>query len=224
MKGMEERIKILENQLLVKEDASNNNNNRIELNRIEPNPRSISIPLAAQGHEQVYERFLRGKLIYKPDPNNNNGRIELPISALKNPLEGAFDLSQCGDTGNYLSISTGFRKGKKDENANKVEIWFAPRFLVEKELNTTARHLKEIFPSRWDQTAQVGILWSWGGWKNLGWYDYLTTQNMEQLGDNHLHKKWLESERLDYHTSRIHDGCMYWEGGHAVSCYFYELK
>ena len=101
-------------------------------------------PAVAEGYEDIYDRFLNGKLIYKPDPNSDEGKVELRIADLEDPLNGTFDLSRCGDTGKYLSIATGYRKGKKPENASKVEIWFAPRFLIEKELNGAAAHFKPI--------------------------------------------------------------------------------
>ncbi|MBL8677229.1 MAG: hypothetical protein JNJ47_07430, partial [Alphaproteobacteria bacterium] len=98
-----------------------------------PTPRVIYSPIGkpmpgiARGHEGVYERFLRGILVYRPQEGSDVGMIEMPIADLANPLEGIFDLSRCGDAGNYLSIATGYRKGKKAENANKVEVWLAPR-------------------------------------------------------------------------------------------------
>jgi hypothetical protein len=107
-----------------------------------------------------------------------------------NPLEGTFDLSRCGDTGKYLSISTGYRKGKKPENANKVEIWFAPRFLVEKEINGSASHFKAVFPAKWPTTAPVGMFWTWGGSDDLGWYDYLTSENIENLSKIDLYENY----------------------------------
>jgi hypothetical protein len=163
----------------------------------------LLIPLIAQGHEQVYERFLKGKLIYKPDPKSDEGRVELLICELKNPLEGTFDLSKCGDTGKYLSINTGYRKGKKQENANKLEIWFVPRFLVKKELDTTAQHFKEIFPAKWPKTAPVGIFWTQGSWDYLDSYDYITTESMENLSINDLYVNWsMHAQIYEKHKPR----------------------
>src|SRR5579871_3206007 len=79
------------------------------------------------------EIFLNGKLIYKPDPNSDVGMKVMCISDLMNPLEGTFDLSTCGDADQYLSINTGYCKGKRVENVNKVGIWFVPRVLIKKE-------------------------------------------------------------------------------------------
>jgi hypothetical protein len=179
-------------------------------------------------HEKIYQRFLKGVLIYRPQEGSDNGRIDLPIAALENPLEGTFDLSQCGDVGNYLSISTGYRKGRRAENANKLEIWFVPRFLIEKELTTTAGHFKDIYV-KWNDKAPVGIFWTWGGWDNLTYYDYLITENLDTLSNNNLYEKWRVAAGRHW-VRRRGDGR---RGGGGVSgdareckisCSFYELK
>lgn len=140
--------------------------------------------------EYIYRRFLKGVLVYRPNEGSDIGRIDLPIASLVNPLEGTFDLSQCGDTGQCLSISTGYRKKKKAENEYKIEIWLTPRFLVEKEINGSAQHYQGIFPSQWPEKAPIGIFWTWSEWDNMGWYDYLTTNTMDELGNDNLCKKW----------------------------------
>jgi hypothetical protein len=142
-------------------------------------------------------RFLSGKLIYKPQKGNDEGKEVLRIAELSNPLGGTFNLSQCGDTDKYLNISTGYRKVKKAENVNKVEIWFTPRFLVQKEINTTAGHFTEIFPNKWKDDASVGLLWTWGGWDNFGWYDYLTSESTDNLSKINLFENWKKSGRVE---------------------------
>lgn len=143
--------------------------------------RAIQSTCELLGYGEIYQRFYNGKLIYRPNKKSDVGMVTLPISALANPLKGTFDLSQCGDTWKYLSISTGYRKGKRPENEDKVEIWFAPRFLIEKELNTTAKHLSAIFPSKWPVSAPVGMIWTWGATDSPDNFDYLTTKNMVDL-------------------------------------------
>jgi len=154
---------------------------------------TIPIPSIAQGYEDIYRRFVKGTLIYRPDQSSDKGRIDLPIAALANPLEGTFDLSRCGGTGKYLSISTGYRKGKKPENASKVEVWFALRFLVEKELNGTASHFKPIMGNWKQEQAPVGIFWTRGNWDNMGAYEYLTTESMESLSKIDLYENWKKT-------------------------------
>ncbi len=140
---------------------------------------------------ETCKRFLHGRLIYKPNENNDIGKIELKIVDLTNPLEGTFDLSKCGDTGQYLSIATGYRKCKKFENENKVEIWFVPRFVVENEINGSAKHFKGIFHDKWLEVADVGIIWTLGNWSTMNYYDYLTTQNSNELANSNLYFKWI---------------------------------
>jgi len=121
-------------------------------------------PAVALGHEAIYERFMNGRLIYQEKEVAKIGDLVNPET-----LEGTFNLAGCGDAGQHLSINTGYRKGKKAGNANKVEIWFVPKFLVERDLETTAAHFK-LFMGQW--TSPIGIFWTWGGWDNLAWFDY----------------------------------------------------
>ena len=125
----------------------------------------IMIPPIARGYEEIYRRFFKGALIYK---KGQPDEVRLPFSGLVYPLEGTFDLSRCGDSGQHLSISTGYRKGKKAENANKVEIWLAPRFLIESNLAAAARHYQPIMGGWNAAAAPAGIFWVWGGRDDLG--------------------------------------------------------
>jgi hypothetical protein len=157
-----------------------------------PNNIQRTIPLVAHGYENLYQRFLNGILIYQPKEGKAVERIHLPIAALENPLEGTFDLSRCGDASRYLRISTGYRKEKKAGYAGKLEVWFTPRFLIEKELKTTASHFQKIY-DQWNDSAPVGIFWTWGGWDSSNvWCDYLTTQSMDKLSRINLHENWKE--------------------------------
>jgi hypothetical protein len=143
----------------------------------------IVIPAIAHDHEEIYLRFLKGKLIYKQDQPD---QVVLPIAQLINPLEGTLDLSRCGDTGQYLSISTGYKKAQNPANTNKTEIWLAPRFLIENEIRTSSTHFSSIMGG-WQPTAPIGIFWTWGsqapGTKN---FDYLTNHSIRELSNNNL--------------------------------------
>lgn len=160
----------------------------------------IVIPDITRGYEDVYLRFLGGALIYK---KGQPGEVKLPIAALANPLEGVFDLSRCGDSGQHLSISTGYRKGKKAENTNKVEIWLAPRFLIERNLATTAAHFQPIMNDWNAASAPAGVFWDWGSWDNLGWFDYLITNSFDQLSDNNLYEKSVARRKAGSPFARV---------------------
>jgi len=149
---------------------------------------SIITAYTSLGHGEIIKRFLKGVLIYKPYEDHDVRRIELPIASLRNPFEGTFDLSRCGDAGKFLSISTGYRKMKKVANGKKVEIWLVPRFLIEKELTTTAAHFQDIF-STWEKSTPVGIFWTSGYENNLEYYDYHISENLDKLSTNNLYEK-----------------------------------
>ena len=145
------------------------------------------------GHEEIYERFLKGVLIYRPQEGSEVGMITMRISELLNPLGSSFDLSQCGNSGKYLSIATGYRKGKKAENAHKLEVWIAPRFLIEKNLVGSASHFKPIMSSWNVNKATIGLFYTGGGFDNLGGHDHLISQNPEQLSTENLYKYSIQA-------------------------------
>lgn len=151
-----------------------------------------SIPKCARGYEAIHERFLKGALIYRPTLERDNGKIELPIASLVDPLKSTFDLSQCGDAGQYLTISTGYRKEKIAANANKYEVWIIPKFVVENELSGTASHYRDIM-DKW--TAPYGIFYTWGGWEDLTWYDYLIELSPEEISSRDLFENWRQTDR-----------------------------
>ena len=156
----------------------------------------------------MWSRFLKGKLIY----GDNENKRELRIADLDNPLEGEFNLSGHED---YFSINMGFRTGKKAENAKKLEIWLTPRFLIERNLETTAGHFKEIMDG-WDGVrAPVGIFWTWGSWGELDQYNYLTSNNMDELGSEDLFEKYKKSRVLNPIAEWERSASYAWHGRHG---------
>jgi hypothetical protein len=151
--------------------------------------KGVLISEIVKGYEDIYRQFLRGKLIYKPDPKSDAGRIEIPFSSCVDPstLEGTFDLSRCGDMGKYVSIATGCRLKKNLANDMKREIWLVPRFLVEHSHNS----FKNII-DKWPQNCPVGIFWVWGSWDNLDWYDYLTNASIDDIISKDLYENWRQ--------------------------------
>lgn len=168
---------------------------------VRPALSEIVIPEIARGWEDIYRRFYHGKLVYRPTVGSDVGKKELPIAALANPLDGVFDLSRCGDTEQSLSIAIGYRKSKQAENAKKVEIWLAPRFLIARNVETTAGHFRGIM-REWGNTdvAPVGVFWTHGNWE-MSLFDYLTT-SFDQLSDNKLYKKCQHHGDRPCYTSR----------------------
>jgi len=113
-------------------------------------------------------------------------------------MNGTFDLSHCGDAGKYLSISTGYRRGKNPKNAIKAEIWVCPRFLIAKELDTTAAHFKPIMDNWQQEQAPIGLFWTLGSWNRMDWYNYLTTENPDNLSKTNLYENWKAAPRSDF--------------------------
>ncbi|MBA3814807.1 MAG: hypothetical protein H0X26_10085 [Alphaproteobacteria bacterium] len=152
------------------------------------------------GHEDIYETFLKDVLLYRPIRDSDEGMITLKISELKdtlpegetsykllkkNPLEGTFDLSACGDEGKYLVISTGYRKGINPKNKDKTEIWIAPHFMIEKKI-ANAPHLNCMM-GNWDKiAAPVGVFFNWGDDPNE-YFDYCPTKYLNFISENNLY-------------------------------------
>jgi hypothetical protein len=157
------------------------------------------------GHEEFFSQFLNGKLVYKPNTDNDEGRIEFKISDLPNPFSGKFDLSKCGDAGTYLAIMTGFRKQKREANKDKIEVWIAPYASIEKFKDSTAMHVEPIL-EKWDgKKAPLGLFYTWGNWDDLAWYEYLTDQTITELSNKNFHQNWLVSHAfiVTWHDSLI---------------------
>lgn len=149
-------------------------------------------------HEEAFQTFLNGTLIYRPIQDSDEGIIKLKISDLKNPLDGTFDLSQCGDAGKDLSISTGYRKGIRPENKKKLEVWLVPWFLIKKHLDSTACHFKDIMDDWDEKNAAFGIFFTSGHWNNLEWYDYLTRSTPYDITSKNLSDNWWRSRNHPY--------------------------
>lgn len=134
------------------------------------------------GYGDICETFLNGRIQYTPDKENP---ITLLIADLKQPFSGAFNLSTCKDAGMFISIRTGYRKKKIEENDEKMEIWLTPWFIVNGESSTTS-HLAPIL-SQWNGAdAPIGIFWTWGKWTYLTFYEYLISHGINSLSDNLL--------------------------------------
>jgi hypothetical protein len=178
-----------------------------------PRKMGPAIPEIAIGYEDIYIRFIKGRLIFKPNRDNDTGRVEIPFSSFPNPLDGTFDLSRCEPVGKYVSISSGYRSGQKTENRNKHEVWIVPRFVIEKSLSTTAKHFASVMDKF---LSPVGIFWTWGAWdssKMMEWYDYVTMQSFDQLSNGEdLHKKYQKAKVSGRFGRAFVGGILRWDG------------
>ena len=161
-----------------------------------------TIPAIAVGYEAMYQRFLEGRLEYRPIPGSDEGLIILlfrdllaPLVGSANPLSGTFDLSGCGDAGNHLSINIGYKTALITANAGKTEIWICPKFLVEQELGTTASYLMPIM-SQWE--SPVGYFWTWGDWDvETDTLDYLLNGDT-MVCDKNIYEKWRSMPYVEF--------------------------
>ncbi len=166
----------------------------------------LFLPKEASAYEAIYQRFLNGVLVYRPNEGNDDGKVELPIASLENPFDSSFDLSRCGDAGRYLSISTGYRKAYNPENKDKLEMWLAPRFLIEKNLVGPAGHYEPIMLD-WDEQKQpMGLFFNLGGWKELQLTDNIHDELVEAETARyagHLYPRVLAPKRYDFSAYRF---------------------
>lgn len=130
-------------------------------------------PRIASEYEQDYWKFLRGKLVYKPNKDNNEGMKEFRIGDLENPLSGTFNIRGCGDSDQHLSISTGFRTTKTFANRKKVEVWIVPQFVLQKD--PRAKPYNNFLQAQTEHRGKLfAVLFNWGGW-NANDYDHVVT-------------------------------------------------
>ena len=151
---------------------------------MEQQPVRISRPIAAQGNEAIYDRFMAGSLIYRPNGSELGQRV-MPIASFANPetFEGEFNLNgltyTSGSTtyniSDYLRIKLGCRT--VIENEAKTTVWLVPQFV--------ARAGGGSF-STVSWTSDVGIFWTWGQY-GLTDLDYLTSMQFDEISTKNLH-------------------------------------
>lgn len=182
-------------------------------------PLPPAIPDIAIGYKEDFLKFVRCKLICRhPD----NPELSLEIKA----LESKFNLS-----GYYsyppFSIYTGYKKELIPENKGRHEIWFVPRFLIEKNLKTTAKHFAPLFERgwfsgiKWEKKYPFGIFWTLGTVADLRYFDYLFLDSIENIGSENLYEKWKKStsSSLLLNWVRAPDKIQHF-GKHPESCLF----
>lgn len=124
--------------------------------------RGFMIPDKAIGKEDLYEKFLKIRLVYQPNLKSDDGKIEIPFLSLTSILSGTFDLSLCGDAGKYISIHTGYPQNSKISKDDKVRLWISPRFLFMKELGQDEYYQRMM--QEWDEKILTGLFFTHGSW------------------------------------------------------------
>lgn len=142
--------------------------------------------------EETYQTFLNGKLVYRPTPGSDEGKIELKISDFLNPFKGTFNLSSCDYTSQYLTITTDPSVFFK-RDTDKLNMLIAPHFLIHKYISTTTKPFENIMAKWKKDTAPVAIFWRCGSDDDLTWFDYLVSSSSSIMSSRNLYENWLSS-------------------------------
>ena len=143
--------------------------------------------------EKAFQIFLNGKLVYKPNENNDEGKIEWLFSKLGTPHNGVFDLSGLGEVDKYVRITTSISTFFEVEVRNnaKWNILIAPHYLINQFTSTTAKPFTVIMPD-WKDKAPVGIFCRMSHWMTEDGFEYLTTKSIKELCGT-LTELWFSS-------------------------------
>lgn len=147
---------------------------------------SLILAYGTIGYGDICRIFLNGELVYTP--KQDMPQTKMLIADLEAPFQGEFDLSKYENAGGEgISISTGNREKFIAKNKNKIEIWFTPWFVIKNNtINNAAKNLEAIFTNLNNPVAPIAIIFNWGGYDNIGLYEYLTNYNLDTLSSNNL--------------------------------------
>lgn len=147
-----------------------------------------------QGHENLLNTILNAAIIYRPHPSSDDKMVRLSFSDLKNPFNGTFDLSVCGNDANYLVITTDvnrFFKIKEEENQYRIVVLIALRQMIEQKINSLAKPFAPIMTG-WDAAkAPVGLFWRWSyDSDDVTSWDYLITSSLTAISSRRIIDHW----------------------------------
>ncbi|MBA3813337.1 MAG: hypothetical protein H0X26_02415 [Alphaproteobacteria bacterium] len=142
-------------------------------------------------NETVFQQFLNGTLVFRPNLASDEGKISLKISDITTLFKGPLDLSKCGDVAQKLVITTDPSVFlDKDKYEDKFLILVTMRSLIEKKINSTASPFEPIMKDWNEDIAPVGIFGRWGMWTILSWQDHHTTANLDDISSKNLYDNW----------------------------------
>lgn len=138
------------------------------------------LPVIAGGYEDVYRRFINGRLVY----NGISGKRKFLIADVVNrdTLNGEFNLrglsynldGKMCPIDECISIKVGYRKAVESET--RVTVWLTPRFLIDQ----SSSAFKYV---RW--SSDVGIFWTHGR-DDVDSFDYVTTKQFDEISTTNL--------------------------------------
>lgn len=132
--------------------------------------------------------FYNGVLKYTPGDGGQT--VSLKFSDFK---DGTFDLSACGNIGQYLVITENMNQFCKigEENKDKTVIGIMPRHKIQQEIKNSPDHPFTSLMAGWDaDEAPVGIFWRWGNDTDLSMFDYLIIADLSKISLSNLYDLW----------------------------------
>ena len=148
-------------------------------------PEDVSNIIKRNLHDVTHiNPVLDGKLTYAL-PNGEKATFNIN-NLVK---DGCIDLSNeiFGDASTYLLITTEPEQFFSIKtNSEKLVMLIAPRFLIEEKIESSAEHFKPIIDSWKEEHAPIGIFWRMKRWANLGWYSYLTSEDVTEISKNNI--------------------------------------
>ncbi|MBP9692809.1 MAG: hypothetical protein KBD90_05740 [Alphaproteobacteria bacterium] len=118
--------------------------------------------IAGEHEKKSFERYYNLQLNHT-DPETKK-TTELFIWKLFDPVDGEVNISQFPDVAQHISINVGFREKKREENTGKLEFWFTPWVLVEKNIKATTSYFHRSKPFR-DSQDPIGLFVACGEWE-----------------------------------------------------------
>lgn len=167
----------------INELVDGNPDAEVSLLQLMERPIETRVPSFAIGHEDVYQRFIKGKLIF----DNTKGQESKFL--LDKFSEGEFNLRKLKTTfndvsytvSNHIRIKIGFRK--QVEREAKLTIWLTPKFLLERQPDHPWNKVD------WNSN-DVGIFWTWGFY-DIGSFEYQTSKNFNNKEYSPMKFKFL---------------------------------
>lgn len=181
-------------------------------------PINGAIPALARGHEEVYRRFMNGRLVYKGPAGERSFLIS---DSVNSSLEGEFNLSGLTYTSGsttynidtYLRIRLGYRKSV--ENETKVTVWLVPKFVVS--------GVESSF-STVEWTSDIGIFWTYGK-DALSSLNYLTKMQFDEISSKNLYELgrgcggFGGSGRVGLGSRAVRPAMRRTRAGHTAACF-----
>lgn len=139
--------------------------------------------------------FYNGILRYTPV--DEDGKVikggETVTLKFSDFTDGTFDLSTCGDTGQFLVITESMDRFFTvcGENENKIVVGIMPCHRILQEVKNSPKHpfyttLRCLYP---DKTPAI-LLFRWGNENNLTRFDDIRTTDAKEISKRNLYENW----------------------------------